>query len=57
MTNESKEYYEVTWTGIIEAGIPAKSVVLITNTRAIQLRKAGCTVRKVAEIFARRGWA
>ena len=57
MTNEFKEYYEVTWTGIIEAGIPAKSVVLITNTRAIQLRKAGCTVRKVADIFAARGWA
>jgi len=57
MTNESKEYYEVIWTGIIEAGIPAKSVVLITETRAVKLRKMGCTVRKVADIFARRGWA
>ena len=56
MTKPFKDYYEVTWTGIIEAGIPAKSVVLITNTRAIQLLKAGCTVRKVSDIFARRGW-
>ena len=57
MTNESKEYYEVTWTGIIEAGIPVKSVVLLTETRAVKLRKMGCTVRKVADIFAARGWA
>lgn len=57
MTVDNKEWYEVIWTGVIEAGIPAKSCVRLTEERVAKLRKMGCTVRKVQDILVKRGWA